>query len=218
MLRVCGGGGGAVDSDASWLAALPAGGAALLWGAALAIAAALLRRALAHTRRGVAAIAALHACESAFLAALLAAMLVLSFVQILLRNVLHTGWVWVDPLLRHLLLWIGFVGAMLATRMEQHIHVDAVARMLPAGARRGVHTATSLTAAAICLLLAEACRGFMRDEAAAGTRGVFGLPVWCLVGVMPVALWIMCTRFVRHALDALTRAPGRGRSSGEAAA
>jgi len=207
-----------VDSDASWLSALPAGPTALLWGALLAITAALLRRALARTRHGTAAIAVLHACESAFLAALLAAMLVLSFLQILLRNVLHSGWIWVDPLLRHLLLWIGFVGAMLATRMDQHINVDAVSRMLPAAARRGVHIVTALAAAAVCLLLAEAGRGFMRDEAAAGTAGVFGLPVWSLVSVMPVALWIMCTRFVRHALDALTGAPERSRPGEEAAA
>jgi TRAP-type C4-dicarboxylate transport system permease small subunit len=193
--------------EGGWLAALPAGGDAIAWGAALAVAAAVARSGLGRIGFGARLLTLLHAIEAAFLAALLAAMLGLSFLQIVLRNIAQTGWVWVDPLLRHLLLWIGFVGAMLATRMNQHINVDALSRLLRPGPRRVVHAATSVAAAAICLFLAEACRAFMRDEAAAGTTGFLGVPTWWLLIVMPAALWIMSARFVRHAIDAARGTP-----------
>jgi TRAP-type C4-dicarboxylate transport system permease small subunit len=196
-----------MDGGPAWLAALPTGPNLLLVGAVAALTAALVRRSLGRTAFGVRALRVLHVGEAGFLAALLAAMLVFSFLQILLRNVAHTGWVWVDPLLRHLLLWIGFVGGMLATRVDQHINVDAVTRAFSPLVRRRVHALTSVAAAATCLFLAGACLAFMRDEAAAGTTSFLEVPTWRLLLVMPVALWIMCARFVRHALDAITGTP-----------
>jgi TRAP-type C4-dicarboxylate transport system permease small subunit len=196
-----------MDGGPAWLAALPAGRTLLLAGAAAAIATVFLRRSLGRTAFGVRALRLLHALEAGFLAALLAAMLVFSFLQIVLRNVAHTGWVWVDPLLRHLLLWIGFVGGMLATRVDQHINVDAVTRAFSPLVRRRVHAVTSMAAAATCLFLAAACLAFVRDEAAAATTTFLEVPTWRLLLVMPVALWIMCTRFVRHALDAIAGTP-----------
>src|SRR5262245_23066980 len=196
-----------MDGGPAWLAALPAGRDLLLLGAAAALAAALVRRRVGGTAFGSRALVVLHALESGFLAALLAAMLVFSFLQILLRNVAHTGWVWVDPLLRHLLLWIGFIGGMLATRVDQHINVDAVTRAFSLRVRRRVHALTSLAAATTCLFLAGACMAFARDEAAAGTTSFLDVPTWRLLLVMPVALWIMCARFTRHALDAVVDPP-----------
>ena len=187
---------------ATWLASLPAGRTAILAAALLALVAAAIRVVIGRTPAGAGVMRAVHACEAAFLAALLAAMLALSFVQILLRNVIHTGWVWVDPMLRHLLLWIGFVGALLATRMDQHINVDAVSRLLSPRVRRVARTFTALAAATVCLFLMEATRAFVVDEAGAGTTGVLDVPTWCLIAIMPLALWGMAARFIRHAFDA----------------
>jgi TRAP-type C4-dicarboxylate transport system permease small subunit len=184
------------------LSAWPSGGAGIATGAALALAVALARLGLARSRAGANLITALHATEAGFLAALLAAMLIFSFLQIVLRNVVQTGWVWVDPLLRHLLLWIGFAGALLATRMDQHINVDALSRSLSPGGRRIARIATGIAAAAVCLVLSEAARAFLVDEAKAGTSGFLDIPTWCLLVVMPLALWAMAVRFVRHTIDA----------------
>lgn len=185
------------------LAAWPAGGAGIATGAVLAVVVALTRIAVARTRGGRAAIVGAHAVESAFLAALLAAMLIFSFLQIVLRNVVQTGWVWIDPLLRHLLLWIGFAGALLATRMDQHINVDALSRSLSPAGRRSARIVTGIAAAAVCLVLAEAARAFLVDEAGAKTHGFLGVPTWCLIVVMPLALWGMAVRFCRHTIDAV---------------
>jgi len=145
-------------------------------------------------------------------ALLLGAMLALSFLQIILRNVAGTGILWIDPLLRHLLLWVGFAGATLATRLDRHINVDAVTRLLRGPALRTVRTTTHLVAASVAIVLSGACWAAMRDELAAGTTSFLDLPTGWLQAVMPVSLFVMAVRFLRHAVDAsrgvIAPAPG----------
>ena len=72
----------------------------------------------------------LAAIEDGLLVLLLAAMIGLAGTQILLRNVLDTGLGWGDPLLRVTVMWIGLLGAMAASRDDNHITIDLVSRIL----------------------------------------------------------------------------------------
>lgn len=189
--------------DPAWLERVPQGGAFLASASGAAALFALLRVVAARTGPGRAVIQGLHVLEGSVVALLLAAMLVLSFGQILLRNVAHTGLLWIDPLLRHLLLWVGFMGAMLATRLDRHINVDAFTRLLGGRWLRGVRAATSLSAATLCVVLSSACMAALREEAGAHTAGFLGIPVWCLQTVMPFALFVMASRFFRHGIESI---------------
>ena len=149
-----------------------------------------------------------HAAEGGFLALLLAAMIVFSFLQIVLRNLADSSLIWVDPFLRHLVLWVGFLGATLATRVGRHINVDALSRFLPAPWLRVAQTFTNLLAAFVSLLLSNASIKLVREEAEFGGRGFLDVPTWMLQFVMPVALLIMASRFLGHAITAARgRAP-----------
>ena len=53
--------------------------------------------------------------EEGILTLLLVSMIILSFTQIVLRNLFETGLIWIDPLVRQMLLWITLAGAMVAT-------------------------------------------------------------------------------------------------------
>lgn len=189
--------------DAAWLEQLPQGTAFLTAAALAAALCALLRVLAARTGPGRTLIRGLHFLEGTAVALMLAAMLVLSFGQILLRNLAHTGLLWVDPLLRHLLLWVGFLGAMLATRLDRHINVDAFTRLLGGSALRTARCLSSLGAAGICLALTGACMTALREEAGARTVGFLGIPVWCLQVVMPFSLFVMASRFFRHAVESV---------------
>ena len=59
----------------------------------------------------------------------------LAFLQIFLRNVFTTGLAWGDLVLRNLVLWIGFIGATLATREGKHINIDILSRSLLSSGR-----------------------------------------------------------------------------------
>ena len=54
--------------------------------------------------------------ETVLLIVILTVMILLSFLQVLLRNFFDQGLLWGDIFLRNLVLWVGFLGASLATR------------------------------------------------------------------------------------------------------
>jgi len=69
-----------------------------------------------------------HRLEDGVLVALLLTMISLAVSQIVLRNGFDTGITWADSLLRVLVLWIALIGALVATRQQQHINIDLISR------------------------------------------------------------------------------------------
>ncbi len=60
----------------------------------------------------------IHGFEDGLLALMVAAMIFLAGSQILLRNLFDTGFAWADPVLRLLVLWVGLLGALAASRTD----------------------------------------------------------------------------------------------------
>ncbi len=63
---------------------------------------------------------------------------------------------WIDILLRHLVLVVGFLGAMLATTRRKHITVDALSKALPPSLNAKLGVLTNLLSMGVCILLANA--------------------------------------------------------------
>ncbi|MEJ2582556.1 MAG: TRAP transporter small permease [Acidobacteriota bacterium] len=92
--------------------------------------------------------------EDALLVALLAAMVALSASQIVLRNLFDGAIIWADPVLRIAVLWVGMIGAMVATRADKQISIDAVSRFLPARWRARVRVITDLFTSGVSAVVA----------------------------------------------------------------
>jgi TRAP-type C4-dicarboxylate transport system permease small subunit len=147
----------------------------------------------------------LAAIERAAVVVLLATLLGLGLLQLLLRDLFASGLFWADALLRHLVLWLGLLGASLATHQRQHLSLDALARVLPARCQPWVTALTHLTATAVCLLLVQAAWRFVQNEYNAGTEVVPGVATWQAMSIMPVELLVMSLRFALPVLEILSQ-------------
>lgn len=96
----------------------------------------------------------LHWLEDSVLISVLLATVLLAGVDIIARAVFESGVIWIPPTLRVLVLWLGLLGALLATRTREHIAVDVVGRLAPPRVRDLINAITTLFAAVICALLA----------------------------------------------------------------
>lgn len=132
--------------------------------------------------------------EIAFIGLLLASLVVLGTTQIVMRNFMHSGLLWADPFMRHAVLYLGAVGAMIAAARLNHITVDVVSRLLPERlkpARRWlVYGATAITA----YLLAIAAVRLVIDERGYHEIAFLGIQTWVLELILPFAFAVITYR------------------------
>lgn len=151
--------------------------------------------------------------EDAVLTVILVGMVLLSFSQILLRNVFGTGLIWIDPLVRQMLLWLTLAGAMVATRRRKHISVDAISRLIPPGRiKSATGFACDAFAAVICALLTYSTFRVFHMEYSDPLGGdiIKGFPLWVSLFTMPFAFGVMTIRFTRFSIRSLINAVNGG--------
>lgn len=101
--------------------------------------------------------------------------------------------------LRQLVLWLTFLGGLLATRDGRHLRLST-AEILPEGkARRFIAAAAMGVAAAIAAVLAYASWEVVAVNREVGKMLPIGIPVWVGETIMPLALAIIALRFVWRA-------------------
>lgn len=147
--------------------------------------------------------AALNKVEGGLLVFFLSVMVLLSFLQVVMRNALGEGILWADVLLRHLVLWVAFLGASLAVSHQRHISIDALTRLMPARWQLVVRAGTNLFAAAMCFVLFDASRSFLEYEIEDGRILIFDIPEWYSQLIIPVGFALLAFHFlVRMGLTA----------------
>jgi TRAP-type C4-dicarboxylate transport system permease small subunit len=116
--------------------------------------------------------------ENSLIVLIVAIMVVMSFLQVFLRNFFDYGILWGDIFLRHMVLWVGFIGASLATRDERHINIDVLGRISPEKFRPYLRTVVDLFTMLVCIALAHAAYGFLQYEIEANTILFNNIPAW----------------------------------------
>ena len=144
------------------------------------------------------ALAFLHRVEDLFLAALLAMMVVLAPLQIVLRLGFDEGLIWADPLLRVLVLWVGLVGAVSASRGDRHISIDVLSRFAPPRVRAVMAVVTSLFTAVVSALVAYHSGRFVASERDYGSMAFSGIEAWIFQVVIPIAFGIIALRYLLY--------------------
>jgi TRAP-type C4-dicarboxylate transport system permease small subunit len=154
---------------------------------------------------------ALNFLERSLIVLLLGIMVILAFTQVILRNFFSSGLLWGDPFLRHLVLWIGFLGASIATQQEKHINIDLLTRFASPKIVNIFHIATNLFAGLVCYYLASAGWTFLVSEMEAHDAlfsiGETAFAAWWFQTIIPAGFGLMSFRFfiraIEHILEAI---------------
>jgi TRAP-type C4-dicarboxylate transport system permease small subunit len=133
--------------------------------------------------------------EKFLVVAMLSIMILLAFLQIILRNVFSTGISWGDPLVRYLVLWVGFIGASLASKEEKHITIEVFSRWFSGNGSRYLKAIPQLISAFICGLLTFAGWTFVQNEAQMGGTTFLEIPAWIPQVIIPITFALMTLRF-----------------------
>lgn len=143
--------------------------------------------------------------EDGILIGLLMVMIVMAVLQIALRNLFDSGILWGDPLVRVLVLWIGLLGAMIASRDNHHISIDVISRYLPDQIKKLTTLLVSIFTAGICGLMAYVSLGFVVAEKADHLVAFARVPAWVCESIIPVSFAIISARYILLSFASLAR-------------
>ena len=146
-------------------------------------------------RRIVRLINAVNRVEDWLLISMLAVMVVLAVTQIVYRNVFGGGVVWIDPLLRMLVLWVALSGAVIASRTDNHIRIDFFAKYITGRYYFYIKRIVHAYCVVICALISWYSINFVRMDYEFGTEAFAGMPTWVTQLIIPVAFGLMAFRY-----------------------
>jgi tripartite ATP-independent transporter DctM subunit len=133
--------------------------------------------------------------ERGLVTVLLLAMIALPAASTLARRFLGRDLPGASVLAQHITLWVGFLGALLATASERHLGLSTLG-VLPDGTlRRALHAFGQIASAAACGLLAWASLQLVEVEWGSHGEVAFGIRVAWSQLVMPAGFAVMALRF-----------------------
>ena len=123
--------------------------------------------------------------------------------------VLPNGLVWSQTLGLVLTLWVGIIGASMATRQHRHLALDLGSKLWPRKVLPYVQAGGNFLTALFCLVLAGlavvSLRDHYRDYADTdGAGGIFpavAIPKWLAYAGLPAGFLLMAVRFFAQVLD-----------------
>lgn len=134
--------------------------------------------------------------EEWLLAALLAAMTLLTFTQVVLRYVFNTGFSWAQEMTTVLFAFMIFLGISYVARIGGHIGVDALVRILPSKVRRFV----SIVAVLACIVYSGmVIYGSYIYVSKMYMIGIeledLPIPIWMARAILPLGYTLLLIRF-----------------------
>lgn len=147
----------------------------------------------------------LHRIEDGILISLLLIMIIMAVLQIALRNFFDSGIIWGDAFVRILVLWIGLIGAMIASRKNHHISIDVISRFLPRTLKKLSFLLICLFTMTISWAMAYYSLTFVILEKQDGLTAFAGVPVWICESIIPVAFGIIGLRYMVQTVQTVIR-------------
>lgn len=139
--------------------------------------------------------------EGILLSVFLAAMVFLAFLQVVMRNVFNAGLPWADSVVRLMVLWVGFLGAALATKLGQNLTVEVLTKYLPERIRHIASMVVKVFASAVCIFLLCASFRFLADESSTGAQFLHLFPSWWTLTIIPATFILIPFHFVFGILE-----------------
>lgn len=138
--------------------------------------------------------------ETAVMILLLSVMVLMAFLQVVLRDLFSVGILWGDVFLRHLVLWVGFLGAALATRDEKHFGMDILNRFLSKKITTVTTMIADLFAGVVCYFLVKASISFLQIGIDPTSKLIWNVPTWVFLVIIPIGFGLVLLHFVFRAL------------------
>ena len=141
------------------------------------------------------------------------AMLGLAITQVALRYFFHSSISFADVLARNLVMWVGLLGAILATPENKHFHIDVLTRFLNNRSQLWLRAITNLFSSVVCYFLGRAATTFLLLDP--DTKIFLTIPAAAVESILPVSFYLMMVLFAIRTIGSIVEGMRFPHSSGQ---
>ncbi len=142
--------------------------------------------------------------EKFFLVVAVTVMTLVVFFDFVLRETVASGFIWAKELAAFLMIWVGFVGASLATKENKHLVVGIPEKLFPKKILPYVSLFVNLVVFSVTLFIAYLGYEYVSEtKVFAETSLVLKIPLWIVQVIIPASLIVIAFRFIGIAVQIL---------------
>ncbi len=132
---------------------------------------------------------------------LMLSLVILAFLQVVLRNFFSIGFSAVEEFMRNGVLWIALIGAVLTTLRGKHISVDILLRYLSPTPKKIVNWIITIFASFMCIIMTWYSILFIKLEIESGSVIGGFCPAWIIEIILPIGFLLLAISFPIKILD-----------------
>ncbi len=144
----------------------------------------------------------LYKFQQIFVVVLFFMLLIIAFLQVVLRLFFRGGIESADSIIRYLVLWVGFLGASLATYKNRHINIDVASQFFKKLNKKLVSLIVFAVSLSISILFLVATIIFIINEFGSSARITF-IPVWILELILPLSFLFITLSFLQKFIESI---------------
>ena len=126
------------------------------------------------------------------------------------------SFMWLEPLIRHMVFLSAFLGGSLATSKDVHIRVDLLTRLVEKSDSVIIHWLHKNIISLFCLItvsaLLKSSFDFYLSEKEFGAPSILGIHSSVYVGIIPFGMGLIALRFFNQLILGILKGDPRGRS------
>ena len=138
----------------------------------------------------------LNYIEDGTIVLLILTLLGISITQIILRNLDLNGILWAETAMRVIVLWLAFLGAMRASRLQNHISINLFQQIQNPAFLLITHRLSQFFSALVCATAAYFSWLFLVIEYQDSQIAFLFFPNWFIESIIPLGLGVISIRFI----------------------
>lgn len=133
--------------------------------------------------------------ETLLLTTLLLSLILIAVTQVVMRNAVGGGLLWADAYTRISVLWLALLGAMVGSRRQSHLAIDAFVRFLPCRWKKRMARLNNGLTGLICFAAAWFSGDFLIQEYRYADLAFANVPNWWCEAIIPLAFLVIALRY-----------------------
>jgi len=146
---------------------------------------------------------------------LMSFMVIILFIQVIMRRVFNNSLFWSEELARYMFIWLVYLGISHGARLRKHIKIDASLKLLPVKARPYMEILGDVLFLSFAVFVVFTAYRWVSLQLMLGQRSAaLGIPMWVIFSAPMVGFTLTAVRQIQSVFFRIREIMKAGKSNG----